>query len=77
MAHRRVWQPRFWEHHIRGEEDLGRHLDYIHYNPVKHGYAASPAGWPYSSFARFVRAGVYSEGWGLVPPASLAGMGPE
>ena len=60
MAGRRIWQPRFWEHRIRDEGDLRRHLDYIHYNPVKHGHVANPGTWPYSSFGRFVRARVYS-----------------
>ena len=61
---RPVWQPRFWEHCIRSEQDLARHIDYIHYNPVKHGYVAKPAEWPYSSFARFVSQGAYSDDWG-------------
>jgi putative transposase len=59
-----VWQHRYWEHAIRDEQDYARHLDYIHWNPVKHGYAASPAEWPYSSFQRFVAAGLYPANWG-------------
>lgn len=59
-----VWQRRFWEHTIRDEEDLNRHLDYIHYNPVKHGLVKSAAEWPWSSFHRFVRMGYYAEGRG-------------
>ena len=59
-----VWQRRFWEHTIRDEEDLNRHLDYIHYNPVKHGLVKSVAEWPWSSFHRYVRMGYYEEGWG-------------
>ena len=59
-----VWQPRFWEHVIRDPEDLARHLDYIHYNPVKHGHAVRPLDWPYSSFKRYVRWGVYPCSWG-------------
>ena len=77
MDRERVWQPRFWEHHVRDEEDLARHLDYIHYNPVKHGYVASPELWPYSSFRRFVLAGVYEADWGATPPDSVRGMKPE
>ncbi|NIR29437.1 MAG: transposase [Gammaproteobacteria bacterium] len=61
---RAIWQPRFWEHVIRNERDYRRHVDYIHYNPVKHGYVRSPAHWPYSSFERFVRTGVYCWEWG-------------
>lgn len=45
-----VWQRRYWEHAIRNEEDLSRHIDYIHYNPVKHGYADNPDDWPYSTW---------------------------
>ena len=53
-----LWQTRFWEHAIRDETDLTRHLDYIHYNPVKHGLVSRVSDWPYSSFHRYVR-----EGW--------------
>ena len=49
-----MWQRRFWEHLIRDEMDLARHLDYIHYNPVKHGYVANVVDWPYSTFHRYV-----------------------
>lgn len=61
---RGVWQPRFWEHTIRDEDDFQAHFDYIHFNPVKHGYARCAKDWPASSFHRWVRAGVYEEGWG-------------
>ncbi len=50
-----VWQRRFWEHEIRDENDFNRQIDYIHYNPVKHGYVQFPNEWPYSSFHRYVR----------------------
>ena len=49
----RIWQNRYWDHIIRGEEDLKRHIDYIHFNPVKHGHAAEPFDWQYSSVRRF------------------------
>jgi putative transposase len=65
--HRReknIWQRRFWEHLIRDEEDLKRHLDYIHYNPVKHGYVNSPCDWTYSSFKQYVKKGFYEMDWG-------------
>ena len=63
-----MWQRRYWEHLIRDEVDLRRHLDYIHYNPVKHGHVRRVADWPYSSFGRWVAAGVYSLDWaGAVP----------
>jgi putative transposase len=50
---RGIWQRRFWEHAIRDEEDYRQHVDYIHNNPIKHGYCQSPAEWPYSSFNKF------------------------
>ncbi len=59
-----IWQRRFWEHALRNENDWQRHMDYIHYNPVKHGLALSPAHWPYSSFAAAVRKGWYPGDWG-------------
>ena len=55
----RVWQSRFWEHGIREDNDLERHLDYIHYNPVKHGYVESPDQWLNSSFQDYVKLGMY------------------
>jgi len=62
-----IWQRRFWEHQIRNETDMERHVDYIHYNPVKHGLAASASAWPYSTFERFIHAGVYPRDWGGNP----------
>jgi putative transposase len=59
-----IWQRRFWEHQVRNEEDLNRHLDYIHYNPVKHGLVVNVADWPYSTFHRFVKQGLYPDNWG-------------
>jgi putative transposase len=61
---RGVWQPRFIEHTIRDESDLLGHADYIHYNPVKHGYAATPKDWLWSSFHRYVASGDYTADWG-------------
>ena len=58
-----VWQRRFWEHLIRDEDDFQRHFDYIHFNPVKHGYVACPKDWPYSSFHRWVGKGVLDKNW--------------
>ena len=54
-----IWQRRFWEHYIRDENDWRQHMDYIHYNPVKHGYVDSPSNWQYSSFQRAVDKGWY------------------
>ncbi|MBB4845929.1 putative transposase [Paucibacter oligotrophus] len=59
-----IWQQRFWEHVLRDEADLARHIDYIHYNPVKHGLASAAGDWPWSSFGRYVAAGVYPADWG-------------
>ncbi len=59
-----VWQRRFWEHMIRDDADLSNHVEYIHYNPVKHGLASSPAEWEYSSFMKFVEEGLYAVNWG-------------
>ena len=54
-----IWQKRFWEHHIRDERDLHRHINYIHYNPVKHGLVQSAKDWPWSTYSRFVKEGYY------------------
>ena len=59
-----LWQHRYWEHQICDETDFARHVDYIHFNPVKHGLALSPLEWVYSSFRRYVEAGVYAPDWG-------------
>jgi putative transposase len=56
---RGIWQRRYWEHTLRDERDVEQHVDYIHYNPVKHGYVAQVSEWPYSSFHHYVRKGVY------------------
>ena len=62
---RGIWQRRFWEHTVRDGEDLARHVDYVHFNPVKHGLAASAAEWTYSSFRRAVARGEYPADWGF------------
>ncbi|UPK02563.1 transposase [Bradyrhizobium sp. 170] len=59
-----IWQRRYWEHAIRDEADFERHIDYIHFNPVKHGYVARVADWPHSSFHRFVEQGILAPDWG-------------
>jgi putative transposase len=58
-----LWQRRFWEHTIRDDRDFERHVDYIHFNPVKHGLAQSVRDWPYSSFHRYVREGLLPNDW--------------
>jgi putative transposase len=59
-----IWQRRFWEHQIRDERDLQMHLDYIHFNPVKHGWVNSPGEWQNSSFREFVSRNLYPVNWG-------------
>ena len=58
-----LWQRRFWEHTLRDDNDLARHVDYIHYNPVKHGLVSRVSAWPHSSFHRYVRKGMLPEDW--------------
>jgi putative transposase len=60
---RGIWQRRFWEHLIRDETDFKNHVDYIHYNPVKHGFVTSPAEWRWSSIHKFIRQGIVSPSW--------------
>ena len=59
-----IWQRRFWEHTILSQDDYNRHVDYIHYNPVKHNLVDAPVKWPWSTFHRFVGSGVYEPNWG-------------
>jgi putative transposase len=59
-----VWQRRFWEHAIRDDTDFERHVDYIHFNPVKHGYVTRVCDWPYSSFHRYVKGALLPADWG-------------
>lgn len=62
---RGIWQRRYWEHAIRDEDDWRRHVDYIHYNPVKHGYVSRAIDWPHSSLNRYLKKGMYSDDWVL------------
>ncbi|WP_430009518.1 REP-associated tyrosine transposase [Methylophaga lonarensis] len=62
---RGIWQRRYWEHLIRDDLDYSRHIDYIHYNPVKHGYVDKAVDWPYSSIHRFVGNGMITNDWGV------------
>jgi putative transposase len=59
--HRGVWQKRFWEHQIRDERDLHRHVDYIHYNPVKHGLVKNIDNWPWSTYHKYIKSGRYGQ----------------
>jgi putative transposase len=58
-----LWQRRFWEHTIRDEMDFRNHIDYVHYNPIKHGYVHCAHAWPHSTYQRWVREGFYSNDW--------------
>jgi len=71
---RPVWQRRFWEHQIRDEQDWRNHLDYIHYNPVKHGLVERVAEWPWSSFHRAVARGWYAPDWGRSESTTITDM---
>jgi putative transposase len=61
---RGIWQRRYWEHAIRDAHDYAAHVDYTHYNPVKHGLVKCVKDWPYSSFHRYVRSCIYPDNWG-------------
>jgi len=61
---RGIWQRRYWEHQIRDEDDLARHVDYIHYNPVKHGWVSNPVDWPHSTLHAYIERGVVMPDWG-------------
>lgn len=67
---RGIWQRRYWEHLLRDDDDFGRHVDYIHANPVKHGHAKSAADWPFSSYHRMI--GRQRSG-----PMGFAGLNPS
>jgi len=72
---RGIWQRRYWEHTLRDDDDFARHVDYIHFNPVKHGYVAEASAWPFSSFHHMVRLGFYPENWAAEPNDQEAGFG--
>jgi putative transposase len=69
----RIWQNRFWDHLIRDEGDLQQHLDYIHYNPVRHELARNPHLYKYSTLSRFVSEGYYQLDWGVVDRPTING----
>jgi len=62
-SERGIWQRRYWEHLIRDECDYRSHVDYIHFNPVKHGLVAHVADWPYATFHRHGRNGIFPDDW--------------
>ena len=60
---RGIWQRRYWQHLIRDDDDLARHIDYIHYHPVKHGYVSRVADRPHASTHRYIRGGIVPSDW--------------
>jgi len=68
---RSVWQRRYWEHLIRDPRDFAAHFDYIHYNPVKHGYTKAAADWPWSSIHHHIQAGALPPNWGVAQPPNF------
>jgi putative transposase len=57
-----IWQSRYWAHIILDENDLNKHIDYIHFNPMKH-YNIAPKDWEYSSFKKYVNNKFYDINW--------------
>jgi putative transposase len=74
QKNRNIWQPRYWEHVIRDLEDWQRHIDYLHYNPVKHGLVESVNDWCYNSFDEYCKQGYYEKNWGANEPETVFGM---
>jgi putative transposase len=72
---RGIWQRRYWEHQIRDDADLARHLDYVHYNPVKHGWVSRPVDWPHSTLHGYIERGVVSPDWGGTVGDDVGGYG--
>ncbi len=70
-----IWQRRFWEHEIRDDSDLQDHVDYIHFNPVKHGLVRAVSDWPHSSFHRYVKTGSLPIDWGGIVRDGPIGFG--
>lgn len=70
----RAWQRRYYDHIIRDERDFARHLDYLHYNPVKHGLVTDAADWTWSSFPAWQVRGIYPRDWGRCEPENIHGM---
>jgi putative transposase len=71
-----IWQRRFWEHQIRDEREYQVYMDYTHFNPVKHRLVERVVDWPYSTFHRYVRLGIYPDSWGgVVDGGSELGFG--
>ncbi len=72
---RGIWQRRLWEHLIRDEIDYEHHVNYIHFNPVKHGYVDKPSNWKYSSIHSYIQRGILSEDWAWGNPIESSDFG--
>ena len=72
---RGIWQRRYWEHQIRDESDLARHVDYIHCNPVKHGWVKRPVDWPHSTLHGYIERKMASPDWGVQTGEEDGGFG--
>jgi putative transposase len=72
---RGIWQRRFWEHTIIDESDLVRHINYIHFNPIKHGLVKELVDWRWTSFHKYLKDGYYDEAWGHIEPLGLEDLG--
>ena len=74
---RSIWQRRYWEHTIQSEGDLATHVEYIYFNPVKHGLASRPRDWPHSSFHDWVARGLYEIDWAADAAPEIGEVGGE
>ena len=72
---RGIWQRRYWEHQIRDEIDLARHVNYIHHNPVKHGWVTHPVDWPHSTLHGYIEREMASPNWGAQKGDDVDGYG--
>ncbi len=68
-----IWQRRFWEHPIRDEYDFARHVDYIQFNPVKHGHGQRAVNWPHLTFHRYAHDGIYAHDWAVAMESAVLG----
>ncbi len=73
QSHGRIWQNRYWDRIMRDQEEINRHIDYINFNPAKHGYVKDPFTWEHSSIHKFLAAGVYERNWRFEENGKLAG----
>ena len=72
---RGIWQRRFWEHTIRDDNDLAMHINYIHFNPIKHVLVKKLSDWRWSSYNDYLNAGYYAESWGEIEPKGIGNLG--